>query len=804
MSPLHKPAIFTIAMKKLLLLAIAFGTLCTAQARDARGDTLDIISYLLRLNITDFNTKILYGDATIGVKAKKNGVEHIALDLLKLTVDSVKYDGTIAPFSYNDSTLNVYFFNTLNNGDSATLRIFYHGKPLQENGDFGGFYWNATYAFNIGVSFLADPHTYGRVWFPCFDNFEERSYYEFWVTTKDNHKAFCNGLLLDVATNANTKIWHWKLGQDIPSYLASVAVSDYATLIDTVQGMMGTVPIELAARASDTTALKNLFVHLPEAFHEQEGHWGPYLWDRVGYCIVPFNAGAMEHATNIAFMQLYLNQLSSDCETTMAHELSHHWFGDLVTCEDASEMWLNEGWASYNENTFVEALYGEEAYKNYTRENHEYVLHKAHEDDETYLPVSGVPSEQTYGTTVYKKGADVIHTLRWYMGDSLFFNCVKGYLDFYKFQHVSTADLRDYLSQCSGINLNDYFNDWIYAQGFPHFSIQYFTSEQNGNVIDVNVYLRQRLSHAPHFYNNVPLTISYFDAAHNRIDERITMSGECMQYHASFNNFVPVYVVVDMDEQVQDAITDEWKWIDANGTYNFGTAKMSVQVTNAPDSALLHVEHNWIPADIMRNPIEGLHLHDYRYWTIDGIFPTGFSANATITYNGSAAENLDNTFFTNNEDSLTLMYRAVQDSDWVRADSFTVNKQGSATNKMGQITIYNIKKGEYSMAMWNHSLPLATSPREACEQTVGINEARAEKLFIYPNPANDRLTVQYSNVNYTEAEIYDLTGRVLIQQKIASLYGSVTLNVGDLAQGAYLVLLKDQQGNTGSKIFIKN
>jgi len=74
----------------------------------------------------------------------------------------------------------------------------------------------------------------------------------------------------------------------------------------------------------------------------------------VGYCIVPFNSGAMEHATNISFMQYYLNVLSADCENTMVHELSHHWFGDLVTCDSASEMWLNEGWAVYNEMLFHE------------------------------------------------------------------------------------------------------------------------------------------------------------------------------------------------------------------------------------------------------------------------------------------------------------------------------------------------------------------------------------------------------------------------------------------------------------------
>ncbi|MBP6731968.1 MAG: M1 family metallopeptidase, partial [Chitinophagales bacterium] len=442
------------------------------KAQDLRGDTIDLRSFNLKLDLSDFTTKVLRAEAVIGIKSKQNGVTGIQLDLLKLTVDSVKVNTSAVPFTYNDSVIAINLLLNLNTGDSATLQVFYHGNPYRAAGDFGGFYWTNAYAFNIGVSFLADPHTYGRVWFPCFDNFEQRSLYEFYVTTKNTHKAFCNGLLQDIATNGNKKIWHWKLTQDIPSYLASVAVSDYATVEDTVNGMTGTLQVQLAARAADTTNLKNLFVHLHDAFHIQEEAWGPYLWDRVGFCIVPFNAGAMEHATNIGFMTYYLNSLSSQAERTMAHELSHHWFGNLVTCKTAGEMWLNEGWASYNEHLFYERLYGDSTYKDAVRVNHEDVLHKAHISDGSYLPVSGVPTESTYGSTVYNKGADVIHTLRAYMGDQLFFSCVKNFLTDFAWQNITTIQLRDYLAQCAGINLNDYFNDFITAPGFTHFSIE--------------------------------------------------------------------------------------------------------------------------------------------------------------------------------------------------------------------------------------------------------------------------------------------------------------------------------------------
>src|SRR5581483_7587388 len=102
-----------------------------------------------------------------------------------------------------------------------------HGHPLQLAGDFGGFYWTSTDAFNIGVSFLSDPHNFGKVWIPCFDNFTVRSYYEYHVTTRSIDKAFCNCTLLESAQVGSTNLWHWKLDENIPSYLASVTVASY-------------------------------------------------------------------------------------------------------------------------------------------------------------------------------------------------------------------------------------------------------------------------------------------------------------------------------------------------------------------------------------------------------------------------------------------------------------------------------------------------------------------------------------------------------------------------------------------------
>lgn len=791
-------------MKKIYLLSTLFLIAHFAHAQDLRGDTIDIRSYQLKIDLSDFATKILKGSATIGIKAKKNGVDGIHLDLLHLNVDSVKVNSFTTVFTYNDSVVDVNLLGTLNVNDSATVEIFYHGNPFHAANDFGGFYWTATYAFNIGVSFLADPHNYGRVWFPCFDNFEERSLFEFYITTKNTHKAFCNGIMQGFATAGNKKIWHWKLGQEIPSYLASVAVSDYATVNDTVNGINGIIPIQLAANASDTTNLKNLFVHLHDAFHIQENMWGAYQWDRVGFCIVPFNAGAMEHATNIGFMNFYLNVLSAEAEETMAHELSHHWFGDLLTCESASEMWLNEGWARYNEKLFLEKLYGDSVYKQSMRELHEDVLHRAHVLDASYLPVSGMPTEYTYGKTVYDRGADVIHTLRWYMGDSLFFHCMKNFMTDFSWQTISTAQLRDYLSQCSGINLTDCFNDWVYAPGFPHFSIEKFVNEPDGADGGLTkVYLRQRLNHAPHLYQQVPVTVSFFTQNMNRTDVPVIVNGECAYLEIPLNGWNPnVFAAVDFSEKLQDAITDEWRMIHSTGSFDFGTAKMILQVTASTDSSLVRVEHNWVRPEPRHNKISGLHFHDKRYWTVDGILNAGFSANAQIEYDGTDVS-LDNSFITNSEDSIVVMYRANADSEWVATNSFSINTQGNATDKTGYATINGIRKGQYCFAIWNSALADTTTTESDCMFT-SVNEIENINDFsLFPNPTSENVTLNFEKNIFTKAELVDLTGRKLMEQKISAEQNSIQLKLKNFACGTYLITLTGKDTNRISKKIIK-
>ncbi|CAM6001922.1 unnamed protein product [Sphagnum balticum] len=178
--------------------------------------------------------------------------------------------------------------------------------------------------------------------------------------------------------------------------------------------------------------------------------------------------------------------------------------------------------------------------------------------------------------------------------------------------------MRDYLVFCSGMkNINDFFTDWIFDGGFPDFSIEHTRVINSGSNYDVTISIRQRSDHTSHYFSNVPLEVAYFDAAGNKTVMVANVSGNCTEYSTSLP-FSPVYIALDFDEKISDAVTDQWfKMAGSNHQYEFGVAKMSVNLIQSTDSSLLR-------------------------------------ASATIYYNGTDAAqgNLDKALITKREDSL--------------------------------------------------------------------------------------------------------------------------------------------------------
>ena len=492
---------------------------------------------------------------------------------------------------------------------------------------------------------------------------------------------------------------------------------------------------------------------------------------------VPFNSGAMESATNIDYPLFAINGNTS-YESLYAHELSHHWFGDLITCRTEYDMWINEGWAKYCESIAMEGLYGAISYKNNIRSSHLSVIETAHIIDSSYYAVYGIPSKYTYGTTVYDKGADMIHTLRYYMGDAAFFPAVRALLNTYKFKDITTVQFRDFLSSYSGINLTDFFNTWIMSPGFPHFSIDSMKVNSVTPQVKTRIWVRQKLNHAPAFGNSNILEVTF--GKNNWQFYTDTIHFSCQLGSKEFTlPFVPDFVMMDYNEKTSDATTDMYKVIKTTGTQTFAASLFNLETLTVSDSALVRVEHNWVAPDPLKTANPDIkRLSDYHYWKVDGILPSNFVAKGKFRYNrivNTSTGNLDNILLPTSYtmDSILLLYRKNAADDW-RLVPFA--KSGSST--AGYLVVDTLKRGEYTLAV---GTPYILS--------INKNQKPGGMLNVFPNPSNNLFTFSFNTTEKAELKIYNTLGKEIDSMHINPGQTSAIWNSKRFESGTYFATL---------------
>lgn len=742
-----------------------------------RSDTLDIASQHIALDVTDFAGQTIKGSCYTRFSSLLDNIGSISLDLLSMDIDSVtSTNGSVLTYSYNDELLVIQLPEDLNAGDTSSVWVHYQGAPTQDDSGWGGWYWSSSYAFNLGVGFAAEPHNYGRAWFPCFDNFAERCTYSFAVLTSQGKNAWCNGELTSTEDlGGDSLMSYWELESEIPSYLVSVAVSEYTAAVENFESISGEqIPMYLTAHANDTIGAKASFIHLGDAMDAFEAGYGPYRWARVGYAFVPFNSGAMEHATNIAYPVSLANG-SLTYETLMAHELAHHWWGDLVTCRTKEDMWINEGMASYSESLFIEWLEGEEAYLDYVKDNRKDVLTTAHESDGGFFPVSGIGTEITYGDHVYNKGADVAHNLRLLLGDEVFFTALDTFLENNAFSSVTSEQLRDHLDDASSEDVAALFDPMLFNPGFMEFSVDDYTIVQSGDEQEISIDIRQKLRYAPDYYSSVPLVITTMDALGNKESFHVIADGQFSTVDIT-TNLETEKLFLELDGELNQAVLSETKTLFETGIENFNYAEFyfDIDAMNEGDSIWLHVENHWVAADPVQSQVE-FHISDDRFWRIDGFIPEDAETMGRISYMGNqnGTSYYDPLFFDElsnnqlNEDSLILVYRENSTEYWEEYDDYDLNVQGSADNSQGQLKFYQVRPGDYAWAFRTGELNIGRIDNSA-------------RILIYPNPSNDQISVSGLRTG-DRIEIFDASGRKVIHSSESKI--SIEL----LAVGQYTV-----------------
>jgi aminopeptidase N len=504
----------------------------------------------------------------------------------------------------------------------------------------------------------------------------------------------------------------------------------------------------------------------------------------------------MEHATLIAYPVATLTGTTL-YQNVMAHELSHHWWGDLVTCETAEDMWINEGMARWCEALFFEQLNGyASGYMSDIRSNHKQVVWKAHVDDGAFYPISGVPQSVTYGTTTYNKGADVIHTLRGYLGDSLFFTGLQSVQNTFKFKNLNATQFRDHLNSVLPVSVTDYFNDWVFQPGFPEFAVDSLQTTGSVPSCNVKIYYKQKLRGALHYTNNVPMQVTFMDNNLHHYTARVMLGGASSNVTVTGVPFVPSLAFFNEDEKISEAVTAVEQYITTIGSKAFTNANFSMQVQNITDSVWARVEHHWVAADPFIYSNFLYTISPDRFWRVSMAGDLAhFYTKATVSYNGSTgtAGHLDNGLVAAlapfNEDSLRLLYRANAGENWQVLNT-AVFTTGSKTDKTGSIAIDSLKPGDYALAV-------KTSAVGITEQ-----EGKNSRFRLYPNPASSTVMVEVkqADLGHDSILIIDQQGNKVMAVDVRS--AQTQLNVSGLASGVYFITLVNNGKSLGTKKLI--
>ena len=653
-------------MKKVVLLVLLAVLPLLIFAQHAYEDLIDVKHYTINLDISDFSGKTISGNTVLNLSTTEENVSTIYLYLLNLNVDSIVCsDYEISSFAYNDSIITVNFTTAPVADQAFDLNVYYNGAPQKDPSGWGGFYFSGNYAFNMGCGFEDVPHNYGRVWFPCNDNFTDKAKYTTIITTQSDKTAISSGELVDVQVDGESgkTTYRWELTQEVPTYLQSVAVGAYYHHHHVYHGVSRDIPVDIYGYPTDSAKIAGSFYRLDTTMRVYENLFGEYPWQRIGYVLVDFSSGAMEHVGNISIGRTFVTNGPGVYETLYYHELAHHWFGDLVTCATAEDMWLNEGWATYCETIWKEFVCGADAAWEYRHNAHYKVLTQTYVSD-GYHPVSPFPVENTYSSTVYDKGASVIHTLRNSLGDEVFFETMRAYLNEYSYQNATSYQLRDFITQHTGIDMTAFFDSWVFTKGFPQFTIDSAVVVPNGDNYDVTVYVRQKLLEREMFTDNNRIEITFMKSDFTTETRVLEFSGETGEQTFSIP-FNPALVMCDFYEHTSDATVDQALVVNSTGNQTFSKVDCAMSVSEIDGDAMVRVTCNYVAPDDFLEPIQGLQIVPSRYWLVESIKPDNFTASLKITFNCTGATGWEKPYIESSmRDSLSLVYRRDRSENW--------------------------------------------------------------------------------------------------------------------------------------------
>lgn len=428
----------------------------------------------------------------------RNDVSSIDMELsTDYTIDSIVYENTLLDFEHTAPwNLSIQFPMILETGSLIEIAIYYHGVPSSAQG-FGsvGF---ANHNGSPAMWTLSEPYG-ARDWWPGKNDLTDKiDSIDVIVSCPQEYRAASNGLLMSDLVNNSIRINHWKHNYPIAAYLVAVAVTNYSVYTDTSFSLGEIVPILNYVYPEDLQEIqqqtKNLLPVMPlysDLFVQY-----PFIEEKYGHAQFGWGGG-MEHQT-MSFMGRFDYEI-------MAHELAHQWFGDMVTTNSWHDIWLNEGFATYLTGLTYEHLFDGIYWPIWKEWNLNSVVSQP--GGSVYVTDTTDINRIFSSRLSYSKGALVLHSLRWVIGDDAFFTACKNYLNdpIAQYGFGSTDLLKELMEATSGKDLTEFFEDWYYGEGYPSYTVTLLSSETSA----YSVIISQSTSHPSVDFFEMPVPIRF-------------------------------------------------------------------------------------------------------------------------------------------------------------------------------------------------------------------------------------------------------------------------------------------------------
>ena len=461
----------------------------------------------LAIDVTpDFTNRTVVGKTTITFKPIATSLPELSLDAVKLRVSSLKSSEKVLDYQVTDEKIIVTFAEPIPADKESWVTVEYEAEPEQ------GIYFRTpelgykpgdTHLFSQGEEIEA------RHWFPCPDAPNQKFTSEITCRVPEGMTVISNGRRISETKDAATGLMAvtWKQEKPHANYLISLVAGYFQKVEDRYRD----IPLTFYTPPSDINEAKNSFRDTKDAMEFFEKEIGvPYPWPKYDQTVVnDFVAGGMENtsATTLTDGTLFTDATENirSSEGLVAHELAHQWFGDYVTCKDWSHIWLNEGFATYyaqlygghknGRDALLYSLYGT-ARGLVGRTNATRMVERRYDS-----------ARELFGAIAYQKGAWVLHMLRSQLGDDLYRQCIKTYLERNAYGSVVTEDLNRVIEELSGRSFDQFFDQWVFHGGQPELDIAY-TWDARTKLARISVRQTQRIGDDV-FLFKFPLTVRF-------------------------------------------------------------------------------------------------------------------------------------------------------------------------------------------------------------------------------------------------------------------------------------------------------